>query len=414
MMQSRRKQRGITLVTIAIAMVAVIAVAGLALDVGHVVVNKSRLQATVDAAALSAAKVLDTTGSTAQATTAANNVFALNAAQQPDLWAVFGSVSKTVEYSNTLLPFSAGTNPPLYVRVTASGFSITSTLTKVVGINNFTIGANAVAGPSPTIGTACNIAPMMVCGSSGAPGFGYSTGQITALKLSSGSSGASIGPGNYRLLSLNGTGANLVRQNLAGSYSSCATVGTNAQTQPGNQAGPVAQGLNTRFNEYSGGNLSSATYPPDVVTYQPTGNNRLSCQDTSCSTVVTGAGGNTVITNASQYGAYSYEGMYQPRVLSGSYDVSPAPAGNGVVDRRVLAVPVGDCSVVAQGRSDIPVLGLACVFLLQDVNQSGTGGQVFGEFLSNCQVDGNPGPAPNNGPGPYIIQLYHVDGSPQS
>src|SRR5262249_22559460 len=150
--------------------------------------------------------------------------------------------------------------------------------TRAVGIKTFTIGSKAIAGPSPTIDTACNIAPMMVCGTSGAPGFGYTTGQITALKLSSGSNSSDIGPGNYRLLSLNGTGANLVRQNLGGKYGSCATVGTNALTQPGNQAGPVAQGLNTRFNEYSGGNLDSASYPPDVITFQPTGNNRLSCQ----------------------------------------------------------------------------------------------------------------------------------------
>src|SRR5215470_13089257 len=100
-MQSRNRQRGITLVTIAIAMLAVVAVAGLALDVGHVVVNKSRLQATVDAAALSAAKILDTTGSTSQATTAANNVFALNAAQHPELWAQYGMVSRTIEFSNS-------------------------------------------------------------------------------------------------------------------------------------------------------------------------------------------------------------------------------------------------------------------------------------------------------------------------
>src|SRR4051812_45017253 len=201
-MQPRSRQRGVTLVTIAIAMLAVIAVAGLALDVSHVVVNKSRLQATVDAAALSAAKVLDTTGSTSQATTVANSVFLLNAAQDPELSAA--GVSKSVEYSNTLLPFAPGTNPPLYVRVTASGFSLAATLTKAVGVNTFNLGANAVAGPSPAIGTACNVAPMMVCGTSGAPGFGYSPGQITALKLSSGSSSADIGPGNYRLLSLGG------------------------------------------------------------------------------------------------------------------------------------------------------------------------------------------------------------------
>jgi Putative Flp pilus-assembly TadE/G-like len=412
-MHPRRTQQGITLVTIVIAMVALIAVAGLAIDLGHTVLGKSRLQATVDAAALSAAKVLDTTGSTAQATTAANSVFALNAAQYPELWAAYGSVSKTIEFSNTVAPFSPGTIPPLYVRVKASGFSIAATLTKVVGMTTFSVPADAVAGRSPAIGTACNIAPMMVCGNTG-PGFGYSVGQITVLKLSSGSSGASIGPGNYRLLSLGGNGANIVRQNLAGSYSSCATVNDTVPTQPGNQAGPVAQGLNTRFNEYSGGSVDSTTYPPDVITYQPSGSNRLVCQDSSCTTIGTGPGGTTAITNASQYSAYSYEGMYQPRLRSGSYDVAPPPNGNGVVNRRVLPVPVGDCSGVAQGRSDLPVLGLMCVFLLQDVDQSGNGGQVFGEILSNCQVNGVPGPQPNNSSGPYRIQLYHVDGSPQS
>ncbi len=414
-MSTRSRQRGFSLLIIAIAMLSVLAIAGLALDMSHVAVNKARLQATVDAAALSAAKVLDTTASTAAATTAANNVFSLNTSNQPELSS--GGISKTVEYSNTLLPFAPGTTPALYVRVTASGFSIAATLARVMGFTNFTIGANAVAGPSPSINTACNIAPMMVCGAAptaGKPIYGYSTGEITALKLSAGSSPSDIGPGNYNLLSLGGTGANVVRQNLAGGYASCATIGNNVVTQPGNQAGPVAQGLNTRFNEYQGGNINSATYPPDVITTQPSGNNRLSCQDSSCATVVTGAGGKTVITTASQYSAYSYEGMYLPRLTANNYDVPPPPGGNGVPDRRVLAVPVGDCSVQAQGRSDIPVMGLACIFLLQDVNQSGNSGQVFGEILSNCQVNGTPGPAPNSGPGPYIIQLYHVDGSPQA
>jgi Flp pilus assembly protein TadG len=412
-MQRRDAQRGVTLITLAIAMLAVIAVAGLAIDIGHVVVNKSRLQATADAAALSAAKVLDVTGSTSQATAAVTNVFAINAAQHPELSTQSGNVTKTVEFSNTLVPFTPGTTPPLYVRVTISGFSIVATLTKALGFTSFSVNANAVAGRSPSLGTACNLAPMMVCGND-TPGFGYSVGQITALKLSSGSGGADIGPGNYRLLSIGGNGANLVRQNLAGSYSGCGTVGNNMTTQPGNQAGPVAQGLNTRFNEYQGGNVDATTYPPDVITYQPAGNSRLSCQDSSCATIVTGPGGNTTITNANQYSGYNYENMYQLRLQQGSYDVSPTGSPKGVPDRRVLAVPVGDCSGVAQGRSDLPVRGLMCVFLLQDVDQSGKGGQVFGEVLANCQVNGTPGPAPDNSSGPYRIQLYHVDGSPQS
>ena len=103
----RRTQRGVTLVIVAIALFSLILVGGLALDIGRVMVNKSRLQATADAAALSAAKVLDITGSTSQATTAANNVFSLNAQHHSDLWSMYGSVTRTIDYSNTLVPFAA-------------------------------------------------------------------------------------------------------------------------------------------------------------------------------------------------------------------------------------------------------------------------------------------------------------------
>ena len=67
-MNSRQSQRGAVVVLVAVAMTALIMMAGLALDMGHAFLNKSRLQNTVDAAALAAAKRLDETGSTALAT----------------------------------------------------------------------------------------------------------------------------------------------------------------------------------------------------------------------------------------------------------------------------------------------------------------------------------------------------------
>lgn len=407
----RRQQRGITLVIVTIALLSLIAVGALALDIGRVMVNKSRLQATVDAAALSAAKALDDTGSTTQATTAANAVFTLNAQNHSDLWSAFGSVTRTIDYSNTLVPFAAGTTPALYVRVRADGFSIAATLAGAVGISNFTIAASAVAGPSPTVNTACNIAPIMMCGETPTPAhpiFGYSTGQITVLKYAGGGGGAGVGPGNYMLLDV-GSGGSAVRTQLAGAFASCATVNNTVTTETGVAAGPVAQGLNTRFNEYQGPmSGTQSSYPPDVVTNQPSGSSRLSCSDNSCTTVVTGSPSQT-ITNSGQYTGWSYEGMYQPSLQSQNYDVPP-PAG--VPDRRILAVPIGDCTTAGTGKTDVNVMGLACVFMVQDVDQSNS--NVFGEVLSNCQVNGNPGPAPNSGPGPYIIQLYHVDGSPES
>ena len=408
-MSLRARQRGISIVLIMVALVALLAVGGLALDVSHALADKSRLQATVDAAALSAAKVLDTTGSTTQASAAASAVFTLNANQQSELKAA--NITPTVQFSNTLVPFSAGTVPAYYVKVTASGFSISATLARTVGINNLTMASSAIAGPSPTIDNGCNLAPLLVCGTAptaGNPLYGYSQGQVVALKLSAG--GASS-PGNYNLLALGGNGANVVRQNLAGDYNSCANLNSTVTTQPGVAAGPTAQGLNTRFGQYQGGGMNSTSYPPDVITNQPSGTSRLSCSSSSCATIVTGPGGGTVITNASQYGAWSYDGMYLPDLQTGTLN-NPPPSG--VVDRRVLAAPVGDCSTMTGGRTTVNVLGFACLFLLQDVDTSGTGGQIFGEMLPKCQIDGTPGVGPNTGPGPYIIQLYHVAGSTES
>ena len=408
----RRKQRGITLVIVTIALFSLIVVGGLALDIGHVMVNKSRLQATVDAAALSAAKVLDVTGSTTQATTAATSILSLNAQNHSDLWAVYGNVTKKVEYSNTLIPFNVGTTPPLYVRVTATGFSIGATLASVAGFSNFTIAATAVAGPSPAIRTACNLAPIAMCGTKPAPPsqpiYGYSAGEIMVIKYAGGGGGG-IGPGNYNLLDYSGSGGSGVRTALAGGYSGCATIGNTVQTKTGVTGGPTSQGINTRFNEYQGpmGGTQS-TYPPDVITAQPSDTSRLSCTDNSCTAVQTGSPAQT-ITNASQYPTWSYEGMYSPRLASQSYDVAPP---TGVPDRRVLAVPITDCSGAGGGTTTLPVFGLACIFLLQDVTSGAT--DVFAEVLSNCQVNGNPGPAPTSSPGPYKIQLYHVDGSPES
>ena len=60
---TRRQQRGIVAVLVTVGLLALLAMVGLALETGHLVLNKSRLQSTVDAAALAAAKVLDQTGS---------------------------------------------------------------------------------------------------------------------------------------------------------------------------------------------------------------------------------------------------------------------------------------------------------------------------------------------------------------
>src|SRR5262245_16849261 len=66
-----RCQRGVAMVFVVAALAALLLMVGLALDVGHATLNKTRLQNATDAAALAAAKALDSTGSSVIATTEA-------------------------------------------------------------------------------------------------------------------------------------------------------------------------------------------------------------------------------------------------------------------------------------------------------------------------------------------------------
>lgn len=401
------RQRGVTATFVAIGMVALLLAVGLALDVGHATLNKTRLQDATDAAALAAAKILDETHSTALSTTEAFVAFGANANSSGDqeLANAYanggGSISVTVQYSATLPPFTAGSATGPYVRVSASGFSRPTWFAQIAGITETTVAATAVAGPSPTINSACNIVPLMVCGTPNTTNFGYTIDQPWVLKQSAPGSPSEVGPGNFQLIQLGGSGANVVRQNLAGSYTGCASTGSSVQTQPGNETGPTAQGINTRFGDYTGpmGGTESE-YPPDVLT----------SQQNPALTVGNGGPPYPVVGAIS----YGYDQYVADESNPATYNNTPLPNGPGVFNRRVLQVPVGDCSGTAGGSSSVPVIGFACFFLLQEETQQGSSSYILGEFEGNCTVNGTPGPAPNSGPGPYIIQLYHDPSSGDS
>lgn len=409
---SRRSQRGVALVLITIAMGALILMAGLALDVGHLMLSQTRLQNMVDAAALSAAKVLDETSSTTLATQAALQAFGLNAnaAGDQEIGASYtsGSLQVTVQYSSTLPPFAPGSATGPYVRVLATGFTFPTWLVRIAGISRLGTNASAVAGPSPVINTACDVAPMMVCGDPSASSstfWGYTLGAPVSLKSSAPGS-SQVGTGNFQLIQLGGSGADIVRQNLAGDYSSCLTTGNTVQTETGNEAGPTAQGLNTRFGQYSG-TMTMAQYPPDVITTAES-----PALDVDSSNNIWQ--GSTEITASNIDTIYHYE-EYLNDEANGPYDYQPVIwGGPGVFNRRMLSVPIGDCSGTANGSTTVPILGFGCFFLLQPVIQTGTNDYVIGQFVGNCNVNGTPGPNPGSGPGPYVIQLYHDPGSGDS
>jgi hypothetical protein len=303
-----------------------------------------------------------------------------------------------VEFSATLEPFNVGSSPAEYVRVRVENFTLGSWLIQLMGIDEKIVRASAVSGPSPTIGQACDIVPLIVCGDpdAGGPLWGYEADDITVLKGSSqsGSQSGPIGPGNFQLARLGGSGASIVRENLAGGFEGCASIGDTIPTQPGNAVGPVAQGLNTRLNNYSGP-VSRSTYPPDVVVEQQGA--PMTYDDATNTVRLRGQ----VVADANGLD-FNYAD-YNARVAAGNYDLAPP---SGTFDRRNLTVVIADCEGTNNGQSDLPILGFGCYFLLQEARQQGTEAEVYGQFVDECEASGNVGPDPQDIPGPTIIQLY--------
>ena len=79
---------------------------------------------------------------------------------------------------------------------------------------------------------------------------------------------------------------------------------------------------------------------------------------------------------------------------------------DGVPGRRDMAIVIADCEGKNTGQTELPILGLGCYFILQEVKQKGNESEIYGEFVEACAGSGNPGPVPANGPGPRTIQLY--------
>lgn len=401
--QSPSRQKGITMVLVTVGLVAIIGMTGLALDMGHAYLNNTRLQNALDATALSGAKTVNSGLSTLAAETDAIETFNLHLERE---MASAGLVP-TIEFSATLDPFVAGAIEPdaRYVRARIDNFPMTVWFARVLpGVgNNQSVAASAVAGPSPPLGgpetETCDLAPFMICDSSAGSTdtdctdgdcFGYPVGEEICLKSPSpagqdsgpggnpqGAEGCDgfteVGSGNFQLVELScGSGGNCIRQQLAGEFSGCLSEGeeTNIDTEPGNKVGPVAQGLNTRFGQYSGP-VNMNDHPPDVVT-------------------------------ADNLTHLEYESL----VNSGPHDY---PQPTGVPLRRVVAVPVGTCDGAATGSTTLPLAGLACMFLTQPAVQAGNSQGVYGELIESCQASGEiieDPPDPSAGPPLFKIILY--------
>jgi hypothetical protein len=370
------------------------------------VANKTRLQNLVDAAALTAAKEVSLTADTAQATAAAMSLFGQNAEgagnhEVDDAWdAGEGEITLTVQYSATLNPFVPGAPEGPYVRVIAQNFNIGTSLSRVLGIDQIAVAASAVSGPSATLDNACNVAPLVVCADEPAQAnFGFQQNELRVLKPQPGQHD-DVGPGNYKLLRLDcGAGGACVRQNMAGSYDQCLSDAETVETEPGVTAGPTSQGFNTRFGQYNGGDVNPQEHPPDVVVTTP--DPYLETDNSEPPKIFYGT--QEVHTTDTIEGDFYGYTEYQADLGDESAQQYLPP--QGVPRRRVMAMPVADCSGDETGQSTLQVEGFACFFMLQPI-LGGPDKEIFGQFVDACMATGVPGPDPGAEGPTFVIQLY--------
>ncbi len=402
------KQKGAIIVVAVVSLLALFGMAALALDGGHLFLSKTRLQNAVDAAALSAAKMLDTTGDTVSAEVAALDTFTqfTQSTGNGELFQALDEMTFGVEFSDTLFPFVPGSSDPAFVRVTVAGVSLQPFFMAALGLTDKDVGASAVSGPSPALNNeVCNVVPMMLCGTDESDPeeglfYGYNTNHLHVLKTGAGDE-SEVGPGNFQLIRLpGGQGGADLREALAGGYDQCLSTSEPAETEPGNSVGPVAQGFNLRFGEASGP-LDPELYKADYVVDYPSPG--LTYSDDG---QILASNGSVLVDAADLAAAYptdySYEGHYnQTYEMQGdNYDPN-----SGQYHRRILTAPIGDCTGTTNGQGEVDTFGFGCVFLLQPVVQKGNEAQVFIEFLESCDAFGTFS-MDSTAQGPTRIILY--------
>lgn len=407
---TRRTQKGITLVLISMVLLILLGVAAFGIDLNHQVLNKTRLQNAVDAAALAGAVAADENGDVVAAEAVATATLNDISASSGNSELVFDDSNISITFSldrATFVDAASFTAPAgaydIYVRVAVTEIGLTQFLSGVFGINK-NISASAMAGRSAGFTQSCNLTPIAMCGEptgSAEDAWGYKPANydpnvdtdpslVHELKVGD-QNNTDMGPGNFQLLDFGqgtgNSGAALVRDALSGAYNGCAAIGDTVTTKPGNSAGPVAQGLNVRLNDFSGPIKNDGTVLPDKYVREP---------DVLAATDETYAG-NLYYANYLQELSACSGG-------SSPCDTSSYMGDGGLNGRRILRIPIVNCTE-STGKTDFDVLGFGCFFLLQKVSNSGQS-SVFGQFLYDCLINnGSTGVDPTD-KGFYRIQLY--------
>jgi Flp pilus assembly protein TadG len=361
--QDRHGERGSILALSALSMLSILLAVGLAVDISHFYLVKSELQNASDAAALAGASALNSAPSGLKEAT--------NRAVQAMNKYEFNQTGVTFLASDVLFAVNLGgpymseaaaqaqANKIRFVQVTTSPSPVGVSFAGMVLGNSRNLTATATAGMSVAPNLFCNWIPLSAV-DYGTPMTG---GNLYVIRAGPGNK---VSPGNYQELSWNGKGGNVLRDNLEHGIHDCIGPGTCLLTKPGVTAGPVRQGLNTRFD-----GSGDATAPPDTNVKED-------------------------ITWA------QYRDALDPATRTASNFQAPARAGEPY--RRVVFIPIIKEDQFSNGRKEVCIDRFGVFFLQQSVG-GGNGGDLTAEYIGETLMVGSSGYDPNGGPGQPMVAI---------
>lgn len=211
-----REEKGQAMVLIALLTTVLLGITAFSFDMGNLQWQKRHIQNTADASALAGAQDLP------NAEDAAQRYAQLNGVPDADI---------SVNPTNT---------DPTKCEVVCTR-NVQNTFARILGFNNTTVAARAVAGISSVNSVSGGALPL------GVEQQDFVYGQTYQLKENA---GAGQYHGNFGCLALGDkNGANRYRDNLKYGYDGTLTVGDKVDTEPGNMAGPTVDGMNYRINQ---------------------------------------------------------------------------------------------------------------------------------------------------------------------
>lgn len=361
----QRTERGSILVITTLGMLCALLAVGLCIDISHFYMVKTELQHAADAAALAGAASLDSSA-TGIDTAVARALVAMNKVE-------FGKANATVSNSNVTFALNleddtyisqasarASASNIRYIRVTTNPAPVKVYFAATILGTSTNITATATAGQSVALNVICGFLPVSVI-DYGNP---IVPGQTYTFRSQSGGKN-SVSPGNYQILAAAGRGGNDVRVGLASGVDMCGHLDAwySVDTTTGQTAGPVRQGINTRFGEYGSSHVNPTDHPPD--------------------------------TNVANNITYA---QYRDRT------VTQAPAYPGTAGRRIVLIPIIKQNEYDQGR-DLVRFNRFGVFFLRSMVGGGTGGELVAEYIQDRITVSQGDYDPNGGTGNALIAV---------